>query len=54
MCPELMEMQEIIDSPKDYKLDWPTAPNLKHWFTMNYDTAFVAVRRRRFHCNKMS
>ena len=48
MCPGLLETQEIIDSPKDYNLHWPTAPNLKHWFTMNYDKAFLAARRRKF------
>ena len=39
------------------KKEWeghpPTAPNLQHLVKVNNDTAFVAVRRRRVHCNNI-
>ena len=42
-----------VHPAKNKKLDLPTVPNLQHSVTVNNDTAFVAVRRRRVHCNKM-
>ena len=41
-----------FNPPKDQKLHWPTAPDLQHLVTENIDSAFAAVRRRRFRCEQ--